>query len=195
MADSDAVLVRHGETEWSRSGRHTGVTDVGLTETGARQAVLTGKWLAGRTFALVLTSPRRRARQTCELAGLGRLAVTDEDLAEWDYGEYEGLTSAEIEVRNPGWSMWREGCPGGEDPAAVARRADRVIARCRSIDGPVALFAHGHILRVVGARWVGLDVSWGRALALDTASISELGREHGDPVISGWNDTDQLRPV
>ncbi|HWW54791.1 MAG TPA: histidine phosphatase family protein [Acidimicrobiales bacterium] len=192
MAERDVVLVRHGETEWSRTGRHTGVTDVGLTDTGERQAALTGHTLAGHTFVLVLTSPRRRARQTCELAGLGPLAVIDDDLAEWDYGQYEGLTSAEIEARNPGWSLWRDGCPGGENPAAVSRRADRVIDRCASVDGPVAVFAHGHILRVIGARWVGLDTSWGRALALDTASISVLGREHGDRVIAGWNDIDQL---
>jgi broad specificity phosphatase PhoE len=180
------VLVRHGQTEWSRDGRHTSYTDLALTDEGRRQAERVGAALAGRDFAAVFSSPRRRAVETAALAGFPA-TIIDEDLAEWDYGDYEGLTSAEINERRPGWSLWRDGCPGGEDGDAVARRVDRVIERCGDADA--LLFAHGHVLRVLGARWVGLDASWGHALLLDTATIGTLGHEHDEPVIAAWNVT------
>jgi broad specificity phosphatase PhoE len=194
------VLVRHGETEWSRDGRHTGRTDVPLTLQGRREAELAGGRLAslmrtgggpegsGGAWTLVLTSPRQRATETCRLAGLGDAAEIDPDLEEWDYGEYEGLTTPEILARRPTWSLWSDGCPGGERPAGVAARADRVIARCQAVDGDAVLFAHGHVLRVLGARWVEAEPAFGAHLALSTASISALGWERATPVISEWND-------
>ena len=194
MSEREAVLVRHGETEWSRNGRHTSVTDLDLTGDGRRQAQLAGQRLAGRPWALVLTSPRQRARQTAALAGFGERAEIDDDLAEWNYGEYEGLTSAEILGRRPTWSLWRDGCPGGEDAAAVTGRVDRLIGRVRRVDGSgaVLLFAHGHILRVLAARWIGLEAAWGRAFSLATASISTVGWDHDDAAVTEWNDTSHL---
>jgi broad specificity phosphatase PhoE len=187
------VLARHGETEWSASGKHTSVTDVPLLESGRRDARLLGERLAGRSFALVLTSPRERARETCALAGLGDGAVVDEDLVEVDYGAYEGRTTPEIREERPGWSVWDGGAPGGETVEQVGVRADRVIARCLEVDGDVALFAHGHFLRILGARWMGLDAVVGGNLGLSTGSLCELGFERERRVIWVWNDTSHLR--
>jgi len=186
------VLVRHGETEWSAGGRHTSVTDLALTESGRRAAGRLGARLAGRDFALVLTSPRARARETCMLAGLQGALVVD-DLAEWDYGDYEGLTTAQIRERRPDWLLWRDGAPNGEQAADVGARADRVLARALAAGGDVALFAHGHVLRVIGARWTEREPAFGAHLALDTASLSELGFERETRVLRGWNDTSHLR--
>ncbi|MEV6343598.1 histidine phosphatase family protein [Actinoplanes sp. NPDC051851] len=197
---AEIVLIRHGQTEWSANGRHTSYTDLELTEEGERQAGAVRDRLAGRTFAAVLSSPRRRALRTAELAGLHVTEVTD-DLAEWNYGEYEGITTAEIRKTRPDWSLWRDGCPGGESPDEVAARLDRVLKRAADLlsaadlsaadplsGGDVALIAHGHSLRVAGARWIGLPPSGGSLLKLDTATISVLGFEHAtDPVIATWN--------
>jgi broad specificity phosphatase PhoE len=187
------ALVRHGETEWSASGRHTSVTDVELTAAGVAAAKALGERLAGRRFALVLTSPRTRARVTCELAGYGAQAEIDDDLVEWDYGEYEGLTTPEIRETVPGWTVWTHDSPGGETAADVGARADRVIERAVRADGDVALFAHGHFLRVLGARWLGLEPHGGAHLGLDTAALCELGFERENRVIWLWNDTSHLR--
>jgi broad specificity phosphatase PhoE len=185
---SEIVLVRHGQTEWSAAGRHTSYTDLPLTPDGERQAEALRKVLAGRGFAAVLCSPRLRARETAALAGLTLTAV-DEDLAEWNYGEYEGRTTAEIHRDRPGWTLWRDGCPGGESPGQVGARLDRVLARaCAALDGgDVALVAHGHSLRVAGARWVGLPPAAGGLLALSTGTLSVLGHEHATRVITVWN--------
>ncbi|HZT65963.1 MAG TPA: histidine phosphatase family protein [Acidimicrobiales bacterium] len=185
-------LARHGETEWSASGRHTSRTDVDLTAAGRRQAAALGQRLASRSFALVLVSPRLRARRTCELAGLGSVAEVDPDLAEWDYGDYEGRTTAEIHRDDPGWSLWDGGAPGGETPDEVAARADRVLARASAATGDVLVFAHGHLLRVLAARWVGETAGFGRHLRLSTASLSRLDHEHGTPAIGLWNDAGHL---
>jgi probable phosphoglycerate mutase len=185
----EVALIRHAETAWSREGRHTGRTDVPLTERGRESAAELPTRLAGWRFALVLTSPLARARETCELAGLGAQAEVQEDLLEWDYGEYEGLTSAQIERLRPDWSLWRDGCPGGERASDVAARADRVIARLADAAGPVAVFSHGHLLRVLGARWAALEGRQGARLGLFTAAICVLGHEHGLPIIVRWNDT------
>jgi probable phosphoglycerate mutase len=182
------VLVRHGETEWSRDGRHTGNTDVPLTAAGRRQAEQLGRRLARRPFTLVLTSPLARAADTCRLAGLGAGAEARADLTEWDYGRYEGRTTGEIRSEAPEWDMWRDGCPGGESATDVGRRADRVIAELRSLEGDAAVFAHGHLLRVLAARWLGMPPAAGGAFGLSTATISVLGYEHGSPVIWLWND-------
>jgi probable phosphoglycerate mutase len=179
------VLVRHGQTEWSASGRHTSTTDLPLTEEGRRAARALS--LADRDFALVLTSPRRRARETCELAGL--TGEVDDDLAEFDYGDYEGLTTAEIRAKRPGWSLWTDGAPGGETAEQVGARVDRVIARALAAGGDVALFAHGHVLRVLAARWLELAPSLGARFALDTAAVSELGFERETRVVWKWNVT------
>lgn len=187
------ALVRHGETEWSASGRHTSVSDVELTEAGVAAAKALGERLAGRRFALVLTSPRTRARVTCELAGYGAQAQIDDDLVEWDYGDYEGLTTPQIRESVPGWTVWTHDSPGGETAAQVAARADRVIERATQADGDVALFAHGHFLRVLGARWIGLEPDGGAMLGLDTAALCELGFERENHVIWVWNDTSHLR--
>lgn len=189
---SEIVLVRHGETEWSASGRHTGRTDVPLTARGERQAKAVIPLLDGRDFALVLSSPLQRAVRTAEIAGLPS-AELDPDLQEWDYGAYEGLTTAEIRERRPGWFLWRDGVPDGETLAEVGARADRAISRARLAlpDGDVAVVAHGHFLRVLGARWVRLDPSCGAHLALDTATVSALGFEHAEPVIRHWNQVPQ----
>ncbi|MEJ3744288.1 histidine phosphatase family protein [Actinomycetes bacterium KLBMP 9797] len=184
---SEIVLVRHGETEWSRSHRHTSYTDLDLTPDGERQARALEARLAGRSFAAVLSSPRKRALRTAELAGLAVTEV-DDDLAEWDYGEYEGITTAEIHgTRDPDWNLWTDGAPGGESPDAVGARLDRVLDRARAAGGDVALVGHAHALRVVGARWVGLPAAGGGLLRLNTATLSELGYEHGRPVILRWN--------
>jgi probable phosphoglycerate mutase len=184
---ADVYLIRHGETEWSLSGRHTGTTDLPLTENGRRAAERVGRALAGRDFALVLTSPLRRARETCTLAGLGAVAELERDLAEWDYGAYEGLRTEEIRRGRPGWMVFRDGCPGGESPEEVAARADRVIARAHGTAGPVALFAHGHFLRVLAARWIGLSASHGARLLLDTATLSVLSAYQEVPALRSWN--------
>ncbi|MDI5940014.1 MULTISPECIES: histidine phosphatase family protein [unclassified Micromonospora] len=184
----EIVLVRHGETEWSASRRHTSYTDLELTDDGEREARGLAALLAGRRFALVLASPRRRALRTAELAGLAVTAV-DEDLAEWNYGRYEGVTTADIHTTRPGWNIWTDGCPAGESPAEVGARLDRVLARAAAAlaDGDVALVGHAHSLRVLGARWIGLPPWGGGLLRLDTATVSTLGHEHGRPVILRWN--------
>ena len=181
-------LIRHGETAWSLSGQHTGRTDIPLTSDGVRQAEVLGRRLAGKAFALVLTSPRARARETCRLAGLAAAAEVDADLAEWDYGDLEGRTGAEIRAGIPEWTIWTGAVPGGETAAQVGARADRVLARVRGVEGDVALFAHGHLLRVAAARWLGLAPAGGRYFALDTASVSVLGHEQAHPVIMCWNE-------
>jgi broad specificity phosphatase PhoE len=188
----EVVLVRHGETEWSRSGRHTGRTDVALTKTGVRHAERLRPRLEGRHFAAVFTSPLSRASETCRLAGLGERAQLREELLEWDYGEYEGLTTPEIREGRPGWLLWRDGCPRGEDAAQVGSRADRLIDELRGLGGDAALFAHGHVLRVIAARWVGLPAESGGALALTTATLSVLGYEREVAVIRLWNDGSHL---
>ena len=180
-------LVRHGETAWSLSGQHTGVTDLPLTENGRRVAKLFEPLFAKESFSLVLTSPLERARMTCELAGLGKQAVIDPDLMEWNYGEYEGLTSKQIREKTPEWMLFRDGCPGGETPLQVSKRADQVIARARAAEGHVALFAHGHILRVLAARWLGLPAEEGCHFMLDTATLSILGYYQNIPAVKRWN--------
>jgi probable phosphoglycerate mutase len=185
------TLARHGETAWSLAGRHTGLTDLPLTERGERNARRLGGRLAGLTFARVFTSPLVRASRTCELAGFGGAATVDADLVEWDYGEYEGTTSAEIRKKRPDWDLFRDGCPGGETPQQVGARADRVIVRIRAAGGDVLAFSSGHFIRVLAARWVGSDVpALGRKFMLTTASLSALGYEHDltNPVIRLWND-------
>ncbi|TMK85420.1 MAG: histidine phosphatase family protein [Actinobacteria bacterium] len=181
------VLIRHGETEWSAAGRHTGRTDVPLTEEGRRQAGAVGTCLAGRRFAQVLASPLQRAMETCWLAGFADSATAEPDLVEWDYGDYEGRTTADIRAERPGWSLWIDGVPNGETVEEVGRRADRVIAEVRSVGGDVALFGHGHILRVLTARWLELPPDRGRNFALATATVGELGSERETPVIHSWN--------
>ena len=169
------VLVRHGETQWSREGRHTGRTDLALTDRGRAAARSLAGRLAQRRLQLVLVSPSRRARETCELCGLGAAAGTRTELLEWDYGEYEGLTTAEIQQRRPGWSLWRDGCPAGESAEDVGARADIVIGELRAAASEAAVFAHGHLLRVLAARWIGLPPCAGALLMLATASLSVLG--------------------
>jgi len=187
MPSPEIVLVRHGETEWSRDGRHTGKSDIPLTAEGRRQAEALRSELAGRTFSLVLTSPLQRARETCRLAGYGPVAQPRPDLVEWDYGRYDGLTSTQIAEIQPDWSLWRDGGPGGEQPADVGRRADRVLAEIRTVAGNVLIFAHGHVLRVITARWLGEPPAAGQHYALQTAAVSVLGYEHQNPVIWHWN--------
>jgi len=186
-----AYLARHGETAWSLTGQHTGWTDLPLTERGERNARRLGERLAGLTFAKVLTSPLARAHRTCELAGFGGVAVVDRDLVEWDYGAYEGRTSADIRKERPGWELFRDGCPSGEAPKQVGARADRVIARIRAVHGDFLVFSSGHFIRVLAARWLGLDPQApGRHFLLGTASLSAVGYEHDltHPVIRLWND-------
>jgi broad specificity phosphatase PhoE len=180
-------LIRHGETAWSLSGAHTGRTDVPLTPAGRAGAAALGGLLRKQTFALVLTSPLDRARETCELAGFGRQAGLEPNLQEWDYGEYEGRTTPEIHDQAPAWSLWTDGAPGGETPRQVAARADAVIARALTAPGDVALFGHGHMFRVLAARWLGLEPAAGRLFALSTASVSTLGYERETRVITSWN--------
>jgi broad specificity phosphatase PhoE len=183
----EVVLVRHGETEWSRAGKHTGRTDVPLTDAGREQAVTLGAALRGRAFALVLTSPLSRAAETCRLAGFGDVVQERADLQEWDYGAYEGRTTPEIREERPGWTLWRDGVPDGEMAADVGERTDRVIAELRAADGDAAVFAHGHLLRVLAARWLGFDPVDGRLFALDTATHSVLGYERETAVLRLWN--------
>ena len=183
----EVLLVRHAETEWSLGGRHTGRTDVPLTERGRDAAGSLRERLGAMRFDVVLVSPSLRARETCELAGLSAAAQQREDLLEWNYGDYEGLTSAEIQVIRPGWSLWRDGCPGGEGAADVGVRADRGIAELRVSCASAAVFSHGHMLRVLGARWVGLGPERGGSLGLSTAALCTLSSEHGAPIIARWN--------
>ena len=183
----EIVLARHGETEWSRDRRHTGTTDIPLTESGRRQAAVLRGELAGRSFARVLSSPLSRALETCRQAGLGDRAELTGDLCEWDYGDYEGITTAEIRTRRPGWNLWRDGCPGGETAADVGRRVDRVLASLDGLDGDAAVFAHGHVLRVLTARWLGLGPEAGALFKLDTGTLSALGYERETRVITRWN--------
>jgi broad specificity phosphatase PhoE len=184
-------LARHGETVWSREGRHTGRTDLPLTPQGERNAQRLRERLAGLVFAKVLTSPLQRAKRTCELAGFGAVAEVDPDLVEWNYGDYEGIRTAEIRKKRPDWALFRDGCPNGESPADVGARADRVVARIRGTEGNVLIFSSGHFLRVFAARWLGLEPLIGKYLMLDTASLSELTYEHDlcDPAIRVWNNT------
>lgn len=181
------VIVRHGETEWSAAGRHTSRTDLPLTDEGRRRAEGLASALSEWTFAAVLSSPLRRARETCEIAGFASRAEVDDDLREWGYGEYEGLTTPEIRERDPDWSLWRDGCPGGEQPSEVAARADRVLTRLGAADGDGLVFAHGHLLRVLAARWVALEAAFGARLALGAGAIGVLGHERDTRVIEGWN--------
>jgi broad specificity phosphatase PhoE len=189
MAESTqrVYVVRHGETEWSLSGQHTGVTDIPLTENGRAVARRLRPVLAERSFELVLTSPLRRARETCELAGLGTRAAIEPDLHEWNYGEYEGLTSRQIHAKQPGWMLFRDGCPWGETPAQIGARVDRVLARVRGAAGDVALFAHGHVFRVLVARWIGLPPGAGAHFLLDTATLNVLGYYGDSPAVKIWN--------
>jgi broad specificity phosphatase PhoE len=180
-------VIRHGETAWSLSGQHTGTTDLPLTDNGRRVAQRLRPVLASETFALVLVSPRRRARETCEIAGLGARAIVEPDLAEWDYGQYEGLTGEQIRKLSPGWLIFRDGCPGGETPEQVGARVDRVIARVQAVQGNAVVFAHGHVLRVLVVRWLGLPVSAGQHFLLDTATLSVLGDYRGVPAVRIWN--------
>jgi len=184
-------LARHGETAWSLTGRHTGLTDLPLTERGEQNARALGERLIGLNFVRVFTSPLQRAARTCELAGFGALAEADRDLLEWNYGQYEGRRTAEIHDERPDWQLFRDGCPGGESPDQVGARADRVLSRVRAVRADVLLFSSGHFLRVFAARWLGLEPSAGRYLLLSTASLSALGYEHNQyqPVIRLWNDT------
>jgi broad specificity phosphatase PhoE len=179
--------IRHGETAWSLSGQHTGKTDIPLTDNGRRLAEGMRPVLAKEAFVLVLVSPMQRARETCELAGLGKNAVIDPNLMEWDYGEYEGLTPKQIHEMAPGWLIFRDGCPGGEAPEQVGARVDRVIARARTAAGDVALFAHGHVLRVLAARWLGLPPDAGQHFLLNTGTLSVLGYYHETPAVRIWN--------
>jgi len=183
-------LARHGETEWSISGQHTGRTDIPLTGRGERDALGLGQRLSGATFAKVLTSPLVRASRTCELAGFGARAEMDPDLQEWDYGQYEGRRTIDIRKERPGWYLFSDGCPGGESVEAIGARADRVVARLRAIEDNVLVFSHGHILRVLAARWLGLLAGEARLFLLSTAALSILGYEHAlnEPTIRLWND-------
>lgn len=192
---AEVVLVRHGQTEWSEAGRHTGRTDVALTEAGRRGAELLRGHLAGRRFARVLVSPLQRAAETCRVAGLSGAAEVRDDLREWDYGVYEGLTTSGIREARPEWSLWRDGCPGGERACDVARRADRIVAELRELRGEAIVFAHGHVLRVLAARWVALPPETGARLALSTGAVSSLGHERENAVIGLWNDTGYLTPL
>ncbi len=184
-------LARHGETAWSLSGQHTGRTDLPLTDRGERNARRLGERLKGLSFARVFTSPLQRAAQTCKLAGFGAVAEVDHDLVEWDYGEYEGRRTADIRVDRPDWQLFRDGCPGGESPEQIGARADRVVNRVRAVQGDVLVFSSGHFLRVLAARWLGLEPGAGRYFLLNTASLSALGYEHNlsQPVLRLWNDT------
>jgi broad specificity phosphatase PhoE len=183
----EVVLVRHGETEWTRSGQHTGRTDIPLTDRGREQARALARELTGRQFALVLTSPLARAAETCRLAGLGEQAAERDDLMEWDYGAYEGRTTPDIRNERADWTLWDDGVPAGETAAEVGARVDRVIAELRSAGADAAVFSHGHVLRVLAARWLGLEPGAGRLFALDPATISILGYEREASVVRLWN--------
>jgi broad specificity phosphatase PhoE len=187
---SHLYLMRHGETAWSLSGQHTGRTDIPLTEQGEQDARKLAERLRAVDFSRVFTSPLQRARRTCELAGLGKVAEIEPDLAEWDYGDYEGQRPADIRKARPDWNVFRDGCPGGESPAQVSKRADRMIARLRTFEGNIAIFSHGHFGRVLGARWIVLEIRQAQHLLLNTASVSILGYEHNlaeVPAIVLWN--------
>jgi probable phosphoglycerate mutase len=196
MSDALPVvyLARHGETAWSISGQHTGLTDLPLTERGETNARQLGQRLSGLSFSNVFTSPLQRASRTCELAGFAKVAAVDRDLLEWNYGEYEGRLTADIHKERPDWQLFRDGCPGGESPQQVADRADRVVGRLRSIPANVLLFSSGHFLRVLAARWLGLEPGAGRFFLLSTASLSAVGYEHNrsQPVIRFWDDTQHV---
>ena len=183
----DVVLIRHGETEWSVSGQHTGTTDIPLTERGREEARLLEPLLADADFTLVLSSPLQRAQQTCELAGLGDRMEIDPDLIEWNYGEYEGLTPKQIHRIAPGWMLFTDGCPGGESPDQVAARVDRLVCKVQQVAGRVALFAHGHVFRVFAARWIGLPPSGGRHFLLNTSTVCVLSYYRGSPAVKRWN--------
>ena len=184
----NVVVVRHGETDWSLSGKHTSRTDLSLTEAGRARASRLGQFFAGRSFALVMSSPLRRALETCELAGFRDAAVLNDDLREWDYGDYEGLTTPEIREQNPSWNLWTDGCPGGESPAQISARADRALDALRQAgEGDAIAFAHGHILRVLGARWIEMDVSAGSRLTLAAGSVCGFGYERQTSVLTLWN--------
>jgi probable phosphoglycerate mutase len=191
------TLARHAQTEWSLVGKHTGLTDIPLTEQGEHDAVRLGQRLAGQHFVAVLTSPLQRARRTCELAGFGRETVVDPDLVEWNYGDYEGLRTSEIRARHPGWNLFHDGCPGGETFAQITERADRVVARLRKLAGDVLLFSSGHMIRVLTARWLGRPIEIGEALYLGAATVGVLGYDHdlSEPVIRLWNDDRHLVDV
>jgi probable phosphoglycerate mutase len=190
-------LARHGETAWSLTGQHTGLTDLPLTERGERNARALRERLSGLHFAKVLTSPLQRASRTCELAGFGTVAEVDRDLVEWNYGQYEGLRTAEIYAERPGWDLFRDGCPGGESPDQVGARANNVLSRVRAVGADVLLFSSGHFLRVLAARWLGLEPAGGRYLLLSTASLSALAYEHNpcQPMILLWNDTRHVNTI
>jgi probable phosphoglycerate mutase len=188
-ANINVFAIRHGETAWSLSGQHTGTTDIPLTDNGRRLAERMRPALTGGTFTLVLCSPMQRARETCELAGLGDAAVIEPGLVEWNYGQYEGLTPKQIQESAPGWLIFRDGCPGGELPEQVSARVDRVIEGARAAEGDVALFAHGHVLRVLAARWIGLPAGAGQHFLLDTGTLCVLGYYRDVPAIKIWNGT------
>ena len=183
----NVFAIRHGETEWSLGGQHTGTTDIPLTDKGRPLAERMRPALAREAFALVLSSPMQRSRETCALTGLGDKAVIDADLAEWNYGQYEGLTPKQIQERRPGWLIFRDGCPGGESPEQVGVRVDRVIERARAAQGDVALLAHGHVLRVLAARWIGQPAGSGQHFLLDTGTLCILGYYHDIPAVKAWN--------
>jgi broad specificity phosphatase PhoE len=187
MPSQQVYLIRHGETAWSLSGQHTGTTDIPLTDNGRRVAGLLQPVLTKETFTLVLTSPLQRARETCALAGLGACAKIERDLMEWNYGEYEGLTSQQIHTTRPGWMVFTDGCPSGESPDQVGARVDRVIAKVRAVEGHVALFAHGHVLRALAARWLGLRAADGGHFLLDTATLNIMSSYRGIPAVQRWN--------
>lgn len=187
MQIQQVYLIRHGETEWSISGRHTGVTDLPLTDHGRRMAKLLQPVLAKESFTLILTSPLRRARETCELAGVDGCYEIDRDLMEWNYGAYEGLTTEQIRAQAPGWILFRDGGPGGETPDQIGARVDRAIARVRAVDGDVVLFAHGHFFRVFAARWLGFSVGAGCHFLLDTATLNILSYYQEMPAVKRWN--------
>ena len=191
MTEQLIYLARHGETAWSRTGQHTGLTDLPLTEQGEQEARELGRRLAGSTFAKVFTSPLQRAARSCDLAGFGRRAEADPELVEWNYGKYEGRRTAEIQSEAPDWQLFRDGCPGGETPAQIGARADRMLNRLRATNGNVLVFSSGHFLRVLAARFLGLEPAGGRYFTLSTASLSILGFENNSsqPVIRLWNDT------
>ncbi len=189
-------MARHGETAWSLTGQHTGLTDLPLTERGEQNASALGERLMGLNFGKVFTSPLQRAARTCELAGFGAVAEVDRDLLEWNYGQYEGRRTAEIHAERPEWQLFRDGCPGGESPDQVGARADSVLRRVRAVGADVLLFSSGHFLRVLAARWLELEPAAGRYLLLSTASLSALGYEHdlSEPVLRLWNDTRHVAP-
>jgi broad specificity phosphatase PhoE len=194
MPHPTVYLARHGETEWSLSGQHTGLTDLPLTPRGEINARALAPRLAGISFAKVFTSPLQRASRTCELAGFGAVAETMPDLVEWNYGDYEGITTHDIQRSRPGWQIFRDGCPHGEMPDQIGGRADRVIAHLRAIDGDVLCFSSGHFLRVLAARWLGLAAGYGSCFLLSTASVSALSYDHDltEPAVKLWNDTEHV---